>query len=49
MIKILVDDYVIWDELRKDIVTHPFYDNNQPWLQIILKVWAKLCGGYELI
>lgn len=49
MIKLLIDDYIIWDDLRKEIVTHPFCDNKELWLQIILKAWAKLCGGYELI
>lgn len=49
MIKLLIDDFVMWDELRKEIVTHPFLDSSQPWLQILLKAWAKLCGGYELM
>jgi hypothetical protein len=49
MIKLLIDDYVIWDDLRKEIVTHPFFDNSQPWLHVILKAWAKLCGSYELV
>lgn len=44
--KLVVDDFVYYDEVRGEIQAHPFL-MDRPWVHIILKAWAKLNHGYD--
>lgn len=46
MAKIIIDDFVYFDEIRNQIVAHPFLQD-KPWVHIILKAWAKINKGYD--
>jgi hypothetical protein len=44
--RLVVDDFVYFDETRGRILCHPFLPD-RPWVHIILKAWAKLNRGYD--
>lgn len=46
--KIIVDDWVYYDEVQGQVVRHPLLED-KPWVHVILKAWAKLNKGYDRI
>lgn len=46
IIKKTIDDYIYYDENAKQIYCSPLLED-KPWIHIILKIWAKMNGGYE--
>ena len=42
----MIDDYIEYDTEKNEIVGYKIIQN-QIWMHIILKVWAKINHGYE--
>lgn len=42
----MIDDYMEFDTEKNEIVAHKILVD-QPWMHIILKVWAKINHGYD--
>jgi hypothetical protein len=46
--EIIVDDFVPYDEKRKQIIFNKTADN-ELWVMLLEKAWAKAYGGYDNI
>jgi hypothetical protein len=46
LVKEVIDDTFYYDENGGCLYTHPELQN-YPWVHILIKVWAKIKGGYK--